>query len=219
MNKSIWVIFILVLAVGSSLGARGSKTELTDWQFVGKGFTAKTDGGFLLSEYPGSSGVMLISPETYACGTKLHAEMLPMNPESVVVVMMAASTPGPDKFLKFPETYDGNIGPLLDDTEAYFFALHNAAHNRTPFVRRHPFDRSASKDLATFPQHVMTRRWHTIEVVHACDGGLHLAVDDKTILEVSDSNPLENGQIVLRLRGTKTHVASALFRNVRLETD
>jgi hypothetical protein len=216
MNKSIWIILVLALAPAASIGAGNDTTELAGWRFVGKGFTAPTDDGVVLSEYPDSTGVMLISPGIYACDTRLILEVMPLNPESVFVVMMAASGHGPDPSLRLPTPYDGGIAPLLNDTDAYFFALHNGAHNRTPFVRKHPFDREKSKDLATFPSHVMTRQWHEIEVVHACDGGLRLAVDSKTIIETIDTAPLQSGQIVLRLRGTKTHTAAALFRNVSI---
>lgn len=216
MNKSIWIILTLALAPCASAGGHDGAPELEDWQFVGKGFTAPADGSVLLSEYPGSSGVMLISPGTYACDTRLQLELLPLNPESVFVVMMSASATGPEEYMRFPEAYGGGIAPLLSDTEAYFFALHNAAHNRTPFVRKHPFDRDTSKDLATYSSNVMTRQWHKIEVVHSCDGKLHLALDGKTILDTTDTSPLQGGQIALRLRGTKTHAATAMFRNISI---
>ena len=216
MNKSFWLVLTLALAPGLLLGASDNTPVLDEWQFFGKGFTAQADGGVLLSEYPGSSGVMLISPEGYACDARLQLDVLPMNPESVFVVMMAASSPGPEDSLRLPDQYDGGIGLLLNDTEAYFFALHNEAHNRTPFVRKHPYDREKSKDLATYPSHVMTRQWHGIEVEHSCDGNLRLKIDGETILEANDAVPLRSGQIALRLRGTKTHTAAALFRNISI---
>lgn len=218
MKKSAWIILTLLLSSCATVDSNDGMSALDDWQFLGKGFTAQADGGVLLSEYPGSAGVMLINPDVRRCGTQLQFDVLPMNPESVLVVMMAASEPGPGKSLRLPASYDGSIGHLLNDTEAYFFAFHNAAHNRTPFVRKHPFDRATSADLATFPNNVLTTQWHEIEVVHSCDGSLRLAVDSNTIIEANDIELLQGGQIVLRLRGTKTHTAAALFRNVSIST-
>ena len=218
MKKSAWIILTLVLSSCATVDSSDDVATLAGWQFVGKGFTTQVDGAVLLAEYPGSGGVMLINPGTYPCDTQLQFEVLPLIPESVLVVMMAASEPGPGLSLRLPEFYDGSIGHLLNDTEAYFSAFHNAAHNRTPFVRKHPFDRATSADLATFPSNVLTTQWHEIEVVHSCDGTLRLAVDGNTIIEANDSEVLPGGQIVLRLRGTKTHAATALFRNVSVST-
>jgi len=217
MKKSAWII-LAILPSCALVGSSDDVAAQDDWQFVGKGFTTQVDGAVLLAEYPGSGGVMLISPGTYPCETQLKFEVLPLIPESVLVAMMAASEPGPGTSLSLPASYDGSIGHLLNDTEAYFFAFHNAAHNRTPFVRKHPFDRATSVDLATFPSNVMNTRWHEIEVAQSCDGDLRLAVDGKPIIEANDTELLHGGQIVLRLRGTKTHAASAMFRNITIST-
>jgi hypothetical protein len=216
MIKFAWVILVMAFFSSVLTAAENEGPTLANWQFVGKGVATQADKGILLSEYPGSSGVMLFSPEPYGCDTRLQFEVLPFNPESVLVVMMAASNMGPDISLRFPSTYDGGIAPLLNDTEAYFFAFHNAAHNRTPFVRRHPFDRENSTDLGTHPNNVVTTKWHKIEVVYSCDGKLLLAVDGTPIIETIDSAPLQAGSIVLRLRGTNTHAATALFRDVSI---
>lgn len=218
MMKYVWIVLTMTGLSGALTVADDEALTLVDWQFVGKGISTQLDGGILLSEYPGSSGVMLISSGTYGCNTHLQFEVLPFNPESVLVAMMAASNAGLEDSLRFPSSYDGGIAPLLNDTEAYFFAFHNAAHNRTPFVRRHPFDRETSTDLGTYPDNVLTTQWHRIDVMHACDGKLVLAVDDAPIIETTDSTPLRSGQIVLRLRGTKTHAATALFRHISIST-
>lgn len=218
MKKSAWIILAILLSSCALVESSDDVAAQDDWQFVGKGFTTQVDGAVLLAEYPGSGGVMLIHAGTHPCNTQLQFEVLPLIPESVLVVMMAASEPGPGESLRLPESYDGSIGHLLNNTEAYFFAFHNAAHKRTPFVRKHPFDRGTSVDLATFPSNVMSTRWHEIEVAQSCDGELHLAVDGKSIIGANDTELLTGGQIVLRLRGTKTHAASAMFRNITIST-
>ena len=183
---------------------------------MGQGFQAQVDGAMLIAEYPGSKGVMLVSPELYQGDVKASFDVLPLTPESVLVVMLAASDDGTGTALTFPEGYDGNIGHLLGNVNAYFFAFHNAAHQRTPFVRRHPFTRGESTDLDSADSNVMTNRWHRVEVVYHEPGLLSMKIDNDEILSAMDEHPLAGGKIMLRLRGTKTHAATALIKNIEI---
>ena len=213
MKTIAYTTLIAILGASGCLVDDNQPAPLQSWPVIGNGFVAEADGATLLAEYPGSSGVMFISPKVYGCDARVQFEVLPLNPESVLVVMMGASAPGTSPKINLPEDYDGSIGHLLAKTDAYFFAFHNAAHKRTPFVRKHPFARGESSDIAAVPDNVMTTQWHNIEVVHSCDGELSLIIDGKTMIDAKDDDPLAGGQIVLRLRGTKTHTASAMFRN------
>ncbi len=183
-----------------------------DWSLIGDGFTAQVDNATLLAEYPGSKGIMLVSPDRYGPNVSLRFEVLPLNPESVLVAMVGASQT--DQSPRFPEGYDGGINHILSKVNCYFFAFHNSAHNRTPFVRQHPFSPGTSQELAITNDAVLSQRWHQIEITVQENGRLQMSVDGSLILSASSENVLESGSIILRVRGTKTHTASALFRNI-----
>lgn len=216
MNKKVFAVSMALLCLHNTTRAGVDTIALDEWHFVGSGFAADVDDALLVSEYPDSLGVMLISPDAYDCGVSIKFEVLPLNPESVLVVMLDASDVGAESTLSLPDAYDGDVGHLLNNVDAYFVAFHNAAHNRTPFVRRHPFIRGESSDLDAAETNVMSTRWHAVEVSHDGKGHLRLFIDDRAVLDAQDADPLSAGNLALRLRGTKTHVASALFRNVTI---
>lgn len=205
----------MVLAVAPVHGSGGDAT-FADWAFYGSGFTAPVDDATLISEYPGSKGVMLVSPGAYGGNVTVSYDIMPLNPETVLVAILSASNAGEDRELSFPDGYDGNIGPLVSDTDAYFFAFHNAAHNRTPFVRKHPFIKGESSDLDAHEANIMSPRWHHIEVVRSAAGALVMRIGGEPILEAVDESPLPGGKVIIRLRGTATHTATALIRNLEI---
>ena len=208
-----------ILAILFSISSQALATDkLEQWQFMGQGFRAEVDDALLIAEYPGSKGVMLVSPSVYQGTVKARFDILPLTPESVLVAMLATSDDVTGSGLTFPEGYDGNIGHLLGDVNAYFFAFHNAAHQRTPFVRRHPFTRGESNDLDFAESNVMTTQWHRVEVVFDKAGLLSMYIDGEEILNATDQHPLAGGKIIFRLRGTKSHAATALIRNVQISS-
>jgi hypothetical protein len=200
---------------------QASETEisLSDWELIGSGFTAAVDHAVLVSEYPGSAGVMLVSPYEYGNEVAFRFDIMPLNPETVLVVMLAASQVTESTTLSFPEDYDGGIGHLLVKVDSYFFAFHNAAHNRTPFVRKHPILKGAPQALDVFESNVMTTEWHHIDVTTTGHGAIEMKIDGETVLSAVDKNPLPGGKVILRLRGTKTHTATALIRDLKIDTD
>ena len=215
MSRKLLTFALMVLGAPYSACASVAEGTLDSWQFFGDGFVTSVDDAQLVSEYPGSKGVMLVSPQGFDCErVSLRFDVLPLTPESVLVVMAASSDAGPKSTLSLTDDYDGNIQHLLGQVDTYFFAFHNAAHNRTPFVRRHPFVRGESLDLDTAEDNVMSTRWHSVEASYDSDGLLRLLIDDTVVLEARDQDPLGKGHLALRLRGTTSHVASALFRNV-----
>ena len=217
MNRKALTLLLATIGLPFTASAGNQVTVLDDWQFFGDGFIASVGSARLVSEYPGSKGVMLVSPKSYDCPVSLEFDVLPLNPETVLVVMLASSDAGAASTLSLADDYDGNIVHLLNNVDSYFFAFHNAAHNRTPFVRRHPFIRGESSDLDAAANNVLSTQWHTIEASCDSEGRLRLTVDGTVILEATDKAPMAQGNIALRLRGTKTHVASALFRHVTVK--
>ena len=213
MKKSFTTAVVLALLVHPA-SAGQTTNPFDEWVLIGEGFSARVDDAVLLSEYPGSKGIMLISPDSYGADVAIEFDIMPLNPESVLVAMIAASSSG--NTLSFPDNYDGSISYLLESVHGYFFAFHNAAHNRTPFVRQHPFTRGESQDIAAASENIMSQRWHHIAISVAEKGGLQLRIDGVPILNAKTANPLGGGNVILRLRGTKSHTASALIKNFRL---
>ena len=218
MKKRIFLLMVAAYSVPLASNAGTLAGALDDWDFFGNGFVASVDDAHLVSEYPGSKGVMLVSRRAYDCAVSVRFEVLPLNPESVLVVMLASSDAGPESTLSLGDSYDGNVAHLLNSVDAYFFAMHNAAHNRTPFVRRHPYVRGESSDLDSADTNLMSTRWHTVEVSHDGAGHLRMSLDGETVLDTNDKEPLTAGNIALRLRGTQTHVATAMFRDITVST-
>lgn len=211
-------LVLLLLAAG--MANASERPELPgDWTFMGEGFSARVDDSLLISELPGSKGVMLVSPRTYGSGIRVRFKVLPLNPESVLVLMLSASDAGEDEGLSFPVDYDGDVAHLMKDVDCYFFAFHNAAHARTPFVRRHPFVPGESKDLDAAAGNVMTTRWHDVEIASTEAGILTMKIDGQDVLHAVDESPLAGGRLAFRLRGTKTHAATALIKDLEILGD
>ena len=217
--KKYLLLLTLMCFVTTPIHASEVGDSLKDWQFIGNGFTASVDGAVLMSEYPGSTGVMLVSPHEYRNEVVVSFDVMPLNPETVLVAILSASNTNTDVALSFPEGYDGGIGYLLEEVDSYFFAFHNAAHNRTPFVRKHPFIKGESQDLDAFESNIMTTQWHRVDVTTNGQGRVEMKIDGETVLSAIDESPLPGGKMILRLRGTKTHTATALFRNLEIGGD
>jgi hypothetical protein len=162
---------------------------------------------------------MLVSPRGYGKRVEVRFSVMPLNPETVLVTMLSATDAGQDTALTFPSNYDGNIRHLLGQVDSYFFAFHNAAHNRTPFVRKHPYIKGESEDLDVFETNIMSTRWHRIELIADNQGVLKMKIDGKSVLSAIDENPLPGGKVLLRLRGTKTHTATALIKDLEIVND
>jgi len=218
MKKHLLLLALMLFAT-APIHASETLIPLSDWELIGDGFTAPVDDAVLVSEYPGSTGVMLVSPHKYGNEVTVRFDIMPLNPETVLVAILAASNASEDASLGFPDNYDGSIVHLLEEVDSYFFAFHNAAHNRTPFVRKHPFIKGESQDLDVFDFNVMTTQWHHIDVTTTGRGAIDMKVDGETVLSAVDENPLPGGKVILRLRGTKTHTATALIRDLKIDED
>ncbi len=209
------VTAVFFLAAGTTVAERPDNSP-HQWQLIGSGFAAAVDDASLLAEYPGSKGVMLVHPGTFGAGVSLAFDVMPLNPESVLVAIIGASNDG--KELRFPDDYDGDNGYLLTEVKGISFALHNAAHNRTPFIRQLPFDKNTSRELAVAGENVMSTRWHRVAVSSDKDSRLQLSIDGNILLSASSPHSSSDGRIILRIRGTRTHTASVLIRNVVIDS-
>lgn len=198
--------------------------ELLDWPQWGRGeIVSFRDEALQMVEAEDSLGLMITSPKPYEGPVVISYEAMTLRPATVLVVMLSATAPEAaqtqetgDSLLDLPTGYDGGMEPWIDAHTHYFFAFHNAPHNRHPFVVRSGlggWDTLTGAD----ERYVRPGRWHQIEVGRSEDR-LWLAVDGRTVFETTDSDPLpEWGHVAFRIRGTGLERASCLIRNVEIE--
>jgi len=220
-NLSCYVyvsLFCIFAAVLNGTQRTVEPDALAQWSFFGEGFVALDVQAqhIVLAETPGSKGVMLVSPESHLGDCTLSYKIRPLTPESVLVAILAASNCGPDGDLDFPENYNGNMRYLTTDTDNYFFAFHNAAHNAQPFIRKYSKETAGHEQLVRADANMMTTQWHAVEVGKR-DGRLWLKVDGQTIIEATDASPLAQGHFILRLRGTKDSIGVCLIKDLRID--
>jgi hypothetical protein len=184
------------------------------WAFFGDGSRAAQNRMLYMEESPGSNGVMIFSPESYTGDVTVRYEVMPMNPASICVALLAASEKGKGTSLIFPESGTDSAGPQLNELDAYFFAFHNASHNRKPFVLKFP----EGANLIEVEENVVrSGQFHIIEVSRK-GTSLSLSIDGNRIFKVEDPEPLEAGHVGFRIRGISQMPAACLIRNVTIES-
>ncbi len=185
----------------------------TTWSFYGKGLSKVERGMLYMREDPGSLGVMMVSPQAYPANVTVRYEIMPMTAASVCVFVLSASDKGEGAQVTLPVGYDGSMGHWIQNTENYFFAFHNASHNRPPFIRRFP-ERTA---IGEYSQNIMSSgKFHTIEVGRKNDR-VWLEINGQRIIEGTDANPLGPGHLAFRIRGLSEEPASCLIKNVVID--
>lgn len=208
----------MLLSPVSAKEIRVSPGSLSQWSFYGGGFVAvdTQQQHTVLAETPGSKGVMLVSPRPYDGDLVVSYKIRPLTPESVLVAMLSVSDRGADATLHLPEGYDGNMGTLTTDTDNYFVAYHNVAHNSYPFIRKYTEATVGREQLVIGESNRMTTGWHTVEVGKQ-DGRLWLKVDGALIVEASDAAMLEAGYLIFRMRGTSERIGVCLIKDLRID--
>jgi hypothetical protein len=137
-----------------------------------------------------------------------------MNPASVCVAVLSASNQDGGA-LKIPADYDGGLGLWTRDSDNYFFAFHNMAHDRTPFLVRFP----VVGQLAEHEKNVMKAGvFYKVEVGREA-GKLWMSVDGKKLFESEDADPLPGGHVGFRIRGINGMAAACLIRNVSIRKE
>jgi hypothetical protein len=223
MRSKLIVLFVsfICLSVSATLSAKEIRVEyeeLEKWSFFGKGFVVadSKQEQIVLSELPGSKGVMLVSPASYPKNIVLSYKIRPLTPESVLVVLLSASDRGEKSSIIFPNGYNGNMQYLITDTDNYFIAFHNSAHKKTPFIRKYPQELPGKTELVSAESNVMTTEWHNVEVGKNA-GRIWLKIDNKIIVEATDKKMTEAGHIAFRMRGTKDRIGVSLIKDVIIE--
>ena len=213
-NSLITVAAVFTLSCWSVAAEPVSAADLGEkWSFHGQGLAVTRGDLFYIREADPSVGAMLISPNSFQGDVILRFEIMPMTAASVCVVILAASDAGESQELTIPEDYDGNMGLWINQMDNYFFAFHNAAHDRNPFLNRFP----ANKRLTIADSNAMrSGAFYRIEVGRK-GKTLWFEVDGQRVLEAQDPKPLESGYIAFRIRGIDYEPAACLIRNVSIE--
>jgi len=208
---------ILFLAAGFSGFAEEIPTQTIaeTWMSYGKGVVRYQNRMLFLQEAEDSKGVGVMSPKAYGENVILRYELMPMNPASVCVAFLSASNKGEDNKLTLPEGYDGSLGLWTQQTDNYFFAFHNMAHDRTPFSVRFP----VRQDMGEHKVNVMRAgEFATIEVGRR-QGTVWLSINGTRLFEGVDPQPLKGGHLGFRIRGINGMAAACLIRNVTVISD
>ncbi|MCC5843537.1 MAG: hypothetical protein JJU05_04725 [Verrucomicrobia bacterium] len=184
----------------------------TEWSFFGEGTRAAQNRMFYMEESPGSSGVMVFSPEVFAGDVTVRYEIMPMNPASICVALLFATDKEGRDLRTLPAAGPDTPELTLGDLKTYFFAFHNVAHNRKPFLARFPGGNLMEIDRNL----VRSGQFHQIEVGRK-GKTLWLEIDGERIIEVEEPEPFPSGHIGFRLRGISQMPAAALIRNVTLQ--
>jgi hypothetical protein len=212
------VTHILSIAAVLSIGLVAHADEVSTetiaktWTSYGQGVVRYQNRMLFIQEAEETKGVGVVSPKAYGANVVLRYELMAMNPASVCVAVLSASDDGEQSKLTVPKDYDGGLGLWTRDSHNYFFAFHNMAHDRTPFVNRFP----AGRQIAEQKENVMQAGvFYTIEVGR--DGGkLWMSVDGKRVMEGEDAEPLGGGHVGFRIRGINGQAAACLIRNVSI---
>lgn len=207
-------IAVYVLSVLSVSAEPVSAADLGEkWTFYGKGISTVRGEMFYMREADDSVGAILISPESYEGDVTLRYEIMPMSAASVCVAILCATDAGEAETLTLPEGYDGNMGLWINSMDNYFFAFHNAAHNRPPFLKRFP----ANERLVMADKNVLRAgAFYRIEAGRK-GNKLWFKVNGECVLETEDPNPLTSGHIAFRIRGIDYEPAACLIRNVSID--
>jgi hypothetical protein len=217
MKRLSHILIPLFLMSAGSLPAEEISTQTIagTWKAHGNGVVRYQNRMLFMQEAEETSGVMVVSPEAFPADVTLRYEIMPLNAASVCVAMLSASDNGDGKSLTLPEDYDGSMGIWVREIDNYFFAFHNMAHDRTPFLVRFP----ETGQLAEHETNVMRNGgFHTIEVGRK-GGKIWMSVNGQMLFEAEEDAPLGPGHIAFRIRGINGQTAACLIRNVSIITD
>lgn len=190
------------------------ETLANEWNFHGTGSFAAQNRMFYMEEGPGSQGVMIVSPERFEGDVIVRYEIMPMNAAAVCVAVLHASDTGESTALTLPENYGGGMGHWIQNVDNYFFAFHNAAHDRTPFSVRFP----GGTPLGSAPANVVrSGEFSTIEI-SLVGNTITFSVNGEVTFTGTEPNPLPGGHLAFRLRGIPQVPAASLIRNLSVET-
>ncbi|MDB4582552.1 hypothetical protein N9164_05325 [Draconibacterium sp.] len=217
MKKSVLVIlcFAFCASVTAQTVTKYSPQELETWKSLGDGKGYVTHSQFMMEEVEGSIGYMIFSPEKYK-DVVLRYEVMTMNPATVLVAILNASDIGKSTDLTITDDNHGSFGFWTKEVEDYMFGFRVMAHNSTPFLRKHPAPEGGESGIGLAKKDVMHSGWrHTVECGKK-NSRLWLKIDGETLIDITDDNPLDAGQIAIRVRGTASDLGKSMIRNLEI---
>lgn len=216
MKKTILVfVLILPILIQAQTITRYTPDEMERWQSLGDGKGYITHGQFCMEEVEGSLGFMVFSPEKYN-DVILRYEVMTMNPATVLVALLNASDIGDSSDLTISKDNKGSFGFWTKEAEDYMFGFRVMPHNSTPFLRKHPVNGNSDGKIGQAEKDVMIPGWRYTVECGKKGSKLWLKIDDKTIIETTDKNPLGAGKIALRVRGTAGDLGKCMIRNLEI---
>ncbi len=210
------ILFFTVLGLQAQTVTKFSPADLEKWQSLGDGKGTVVSGQFLLEETEGSVGFAVISPGIYN-DVVLRFEILTMNAATVMGAVSNISDTGNSTSLTIAEGNKGAFGFFTKEIENYIFGFREMAHNSMPFIRKSPVIGNETGILGLADHEPMQSGWRYLVECGKTGSKLWLKIDGKTIIDVSDSNPLEAGKIAIRVRGTGSDLGKCLIRNLEIE--
>ncbi len=214
--KGLAIVSLLLISVQLFAQTKEySPQDLEKWVTIGEGNGFVTHGQFFMEEVEGSKGFMLLSPEKYN-DVIVRYEVMTLNPATVLVALLNASDIGATTDLTLAENSD-SFGFWTSQVEDYMFGFRVMAHNSTPFLRKHPAEAGQNSQIGLAEEDVMHSGWrHKVEL--GKEGKrLWMKIDGKTIIDVTDENPLKEGKIAIRVRGTASELGKCMMRNLEIE--
>ncbi|MFB6344550.1 MAG: hypothetical protein ABEK50_02080 [bacterium] len=191
--------------------------DLLKWTRRGQGYVDDFRGEALqIAEQENSEGLILSSRESFGDRIVVRYRAFILTPGTVLVTMLSASNRADTRTLNIPVENRGGAGFWVNRTSNYFFAFHNAAHMKKPFVVR--FNRGDKTTISKAQDwHMDTGRWHTVEVGRWGDR-VWLKIDGNLLFRGTDQDFSSGGHVVLRTRGTGLQQANYMVSDLRILT-
>jgi hypothetical protein len=189
--------------------------ELMRWDHYGKGKAVINHGQLLISEDTESLGYMLVSPKAYQGDVIFSYEVMPLRAATILIVEFLASNHDVNT-LSFPDEYEGDVKYMFKNLDMYMVCFHNAAHNKHgPFIRKFP--KPGAVPLVASTKHYFELGKYTSVEIGKTGNTIWMAVNGERLLETEDKKVLQEGKMIIRIRGTSHETASCLIRNVQIQ--
>lgn len=214
MKTTVLLLFVLFVTNVFAQTATFSPNELEGWQKIGIGEAMVTHGQFYMAEKEGSKGFMILSPDKYE-DVVLRYEVMTLNPATVLVAILNASDIGESAELTLTKNSD-SFGFWTKELEDYMFGFRVMAHNTTPFIRKHPAAEGSNGIIGLAAKDVMLSGWRHVVECGKKGNNVWLKIDNETIIDVTDEQPVQAGRIAIRVRGTADELGKCLIRNLEI---
>jgi len=216
MKNIVAIISVfIVLGLNAQTVTKISPADMEKLQTLGFGKGSVVSSQFYIEETEGSVGFAVISPEIYN-DVVIRFEIMTMNAATVMGAILNISDNGSSTSLTIEDGNTGAFGFFTKEIENYIFGFREMAHNTMPFIRKSPVSGSETGILGLADHEPMQTGWRYLVECGKKGSKLWLKIDGETLIEVTDSNPLEAGKIAIRVRGTGSDLGKCMVRNLEI---